>query len=218
MIEARIKQFMLELSHLSSEDRENIEKEIFESVSSSVKSLVAEAVNELEDLGVEDAITHLEISGISGYPMLQSDTGSFDFSTPPVPMLPWLLKNAKVSKNGVLYKRIPIGGEGSKEKVTKDVSGGLSKMNSATPMEDMASEIASAFNSGATTIKQTVEKSTSGEVRFRTATSEQDPSSNWVKPSKEQNISFQVQAINSSLRASIDLEVEKTIKEWRRKI
>lgn len=217
MIESRIKQFMLELSHLSIEEQEDMRQQIVGDISSVIKSLVSSAISELQDLGVEDAITHLELSGVSGYPELRSDTGNFDFSTPPTPMLPWLLKNAKVAKDGTLYKRIPIGGGGSKEKRTKDISSGIDRMNSISPMEDMASEMAASFNAGATPIKKMVEKQ-GGEVHFRTATSKQDPSKDWVLPSKEQNLSFQVQAINQRLRADIDLEVEAIIRGYRRRV
>jgi hypothetical protein len=124
-------------------------------------------------------------------------------------MLPWLLKNGKVAKDGSIYKRIPIGS--GKNKETKKLSMGMEAMSDKGSLSSITEDIVSSFNVSTPVI---VEK-TSEEVRFKTASSKQDPTENWVLPSKDDNISFEVQNINAQIRVKILEDIEDTLNSWR---
>jgi hypothetical protein len=210
MIESKIRAFALEFSQKVGYD---LPSPVEEMIRGQIRTIVVvntqAGVAELISLGVQEADAHAYLVNIDDIPQIFSDSGSFDFSKPRTPMLPWLLKNGKVAKDGSIYKRIPIGS--GKNKETKKLSMGMEAMSEKGSLSSITEDIVSSFNVSTPVI---VEK-TSEEVRFKTASSKQDPTENWVLPSKDDNISFEVQNINAQIRVKILEDIEDTLNSWR---
>lgn len=194
-----------------------------EEIRSEVESIVASAVNQAADQGysinAKEFLAQIRLDASTGYVQISTDSGSLDFSEPELPMLPWLLKNAKVAKDGSLYKVIPVGGDsGNKpEKLSiRDVSSGIGAMTSSRAgVEGMAEEMARAFNGAAiTNTKPRFETKSSGQVEFRVASSKQDATQKWVKPPKDLDMTGLVMSINASIRNDVDEACSKILRKY----
>ena len=69
---------------------------------------MSEAVQAGADVGSSEFISELQAVRSGPSFELTTSSGRTDFSEAPFPMLPRLLKNAKVAKDGSLYKVIPL--------------------------------------------------------------------------------------------------------------
>lgn len=134
---------------------------------------------------------------------LTTESGVMEFSEPPFPMLPHLLKNAKPMKDGSgVYKVIPVGGEPTK------------------PRPSIASNIYDAWKQ---TNAERIEASRAQRARvtpkgskgaFRTATSKQSAQTQWVQPEKVKDFSEPVQSINKELKDSLDQRISAIIQDF----
>lgn len=106
-------------------------------------------------------------------------------------MLPSLLKNAKIAKDGSLYKVIPIG-----KKSTTSIVDAFRRgyKDSATPKTDSAKQ------------------------EFRTASSKQDATRQWVTPARDIDVSQEVDALNVYIREQMDQIIDSTLSTIRRRI
>ena len=120
-----------------------------------------------------------------------TDSGRMDFSKPPSPMLPHLLKNAKPMKNGSgVYKVIPIGKQGPRQKVSVSIVD-TQKRICAERAEKASNQELSMAPVGS-------------KVTFRTATSKQNPMEKWVQPAQEKNFTSDLREINTDLEQNLE--------------
>jgi hypothetical protein len=194
-----------------------------EDISNAVKTIVEEAVYQAESfgssMGAEEFLSQIKLDASSGYIEISTDSGRLNFSTPPVPMLPWLLKNAKTAEDGSRYKVIPVGGGGLSSKpkpVARDITAGLKALSSEeSSATNMAEKMAAAFGMAATTgTSQRQEPKSIAKPEFRVASSKQDATRQWVAPSKELDMSGIVMSINASVRSRIDQACDEVIKRY----
>jgi hypothetical protein len=186
--------------------------------SSIVESIIQKADHEIESVlaqKLEEAMSQAIQAGIDkgsadfindlrpnpGAFVLETSSGSTDFSEPPFPMLPRLLANAKPMKDGSgVYKVIPVGG---RDKNKKPVSANIFDAQKAIQAE-RAEEAKRQYNSVAP----------SGSVTFRTATSKQSADTSWVIPAKEKDFTEELTSINSSLQEEMSSLILSVIREY----
>lgn len=194
-----------------------------EELHDSVMQIVENAVREAEDygssIGAEEFLSQIKLDASSGYIEVSTDSGMTDFSQPAYPMLPWLLKNAKTAKDGTRYKIIPIGGTSSSSKPkpqAKDISAGLNAMSGGTlSTTNMAEEMASAFGLGASSGITEIQKPVSLEKpEFRTATSKQDATRQWVLPAKDLDMTGTLMTVNATIRSEVDKACTNIINKY----
>jgi hypothetical protein len=131
---------------------------------------------------------------------VKTESGQLEFDEPPRPMLPFLLKNAKPMKDGSgVYKVIPVGKPGIKPSFAKDI---------VEEQRRISVERAEAAKQQRRAI------SPAGSQAFRTATSKQNPQTQWVQPAKEKNFTDEVTAINHDLRNSLDDSIRDIITNY----
>lgn len=140
-------------------------------------------------VGGGDVVDQLEIVQRGEYPAITTNSGSTDFTVPELHMLPHLLKNAKMSKDGTLYKVIPIGHSNNRP---KDIFSAYQNVNQSRQMAN---------------INQRDMNKNKREITFRTATSKQDPGSQWVLPPRNYDIAMFLIDINSQLEVAVDSSV-----------
>lgn len=136
--------------------------------------------------------------------MLDTESGVTDFSDPPFPMLDRLLAGgAKPMKDGSgVYKVIPVG-EPSKQP----------KAPIHTNIFDAQKAIAAErYESALSQYNKVAPKGS--KAKFRTATSKQSRTSQWVLPAKEKNFTEDLQEINSTLINSHDEVILEVIKSY----
>jgi hypothetical protein len=223
--------------------------DVVREISSMTSDLLADAMNEAVnvggDIGSVDMIEELRAVRSSGSFEIITDSGKTDFSEAPFPMLPKLLKNAKVSSEGHLYKVIPIENKGAKGtspnskkiSVTVDAAyrsvnearksakadrdavktsdSSLSKMDplsNATTLAAMQS-LSNARNRNASAGMEKT-KTRGPAVDFKTASSKQDPNTQWVMPGKVRNAGPALRDINVRLQESIDDAIDRIIRKY----
>lgn len=145
-------------------------------------------------------INELKLNNISME--LTTTSGNMDFSEPPFPMLPSLLKNAKPMKDGSgVYKVVPVGQPGKDRRlVSTDIAETWKQINAERVEASRAQ-------------RQRVSPGKS-KGTFRTATSKQSAATQWVKPAQEKDFTEQVQGINTELTSSIEEQVRDVIREY----
>ncbi len=132
---------------------------------------------------------------------ITTDSGQLNFDEPPRPMMPYLLKNAKPMKDGSgVYKVIPVG------KPSK-------KPSFATNIQDAQKRISTERIENAKA--QARQIAPAGSQIFRTVTSKQDSSTQWVQPAKEKDFTQEVMDINQNLRNSLSNAINDIIDSYR---
>ena len=192
----RIKQIPEEeIRIISSKARAELELEI-----TSLLDKYKEEAKEIGDAkGLDNFVEQVtEIQIGSGF-NIGTTSGKTDFTVPPFPMLPKLLKNAKVAKDGTLYKKIPM-----KQKTKVSSINAMKKMNSNLKRgsRNKASKKDERYSGGAPT-------------DFRMATSKQDASTKWIHPGKEGNMGPVLADMNARLEAEIDNIIQQVIDKYR---
>ena len=174
------------------------EREIDEAVSSKLNTAMEEAISAGVDQRSPDFINALQMNSVT--PSLEAY--STDFSEPPFPMLPKLLKNAKPMKDGSgVYKVIPVGSRnGPKPGIANNIFDAQKRV-SAERLENAKAQYANVSPS-------------SSKTQFRTATSKQDTQTQWVMPAKEKNFGDILDSINSRLTTDTDSIIEEIIREY----
>jgi hypothetical protein len=155
-------------------------------IESGVEKRSAEFINELQMDNVNMELT--------------TESGNMEFTEPPYPMLSRLLQNAKPMKDGSgVYKIIPVGGpSGNRPKVSTNIYDAMKKIN--------AERIESA--------KKQYSSVSPKESKFRTATSKQDASTQWVKPVQTKDFSQEMRSINNELVRTMDSIVRDIIRSY----
>jgi len=207
-------------------------------ISITTSDILADAMNEAVmvggDVGSVDFIEELKAVRTGPSFEIITDSGRMDFSEPPFPMLPKLLKNAKVAKDGSLYKVIPIKQKTTNKKMSVTTEAAIANINNArriakeqrdTEKETTRGTISSDAMKGADTFSamQSISRSRSKQQRlgqtdgpvinFRTASSKQDAHRSWVIPGKTRDVSAPLREINMSMQDNIDNAIEDIIKK-----
>ena len=213
----------LQIKGYASEYIDDAYREAAREISDAINDSIAYALNQATEAGMavdaDEFVSELRMEYIGNMFEIGTDSGRTDFSEPPFPMIPSLLRNAKVSKEGVLYKVIPVGGKSS------------TSSNAITSLVDAQQKIASsrlqadAGNAGdpissglhfsgafaaqkATSrnkiIKSKIKEKSAQGVKFRTVTSKQDPTTQWVQPAKDKDMTSTLESINVQLKRDIE--------------
>lgn len=195
---------------------------------------MSEAVNVGGDVGSEEMINELRATRIGTTFEITTDSGKTDFSEAPFPMLPRLLKNAKVAKDGSLYKVIPIKQKTSNKQISVTTEAAYENINVARRIakeqRDQEKESArqtispdpmagmDTFSAMQSVNRSRQKQQKTGQVdgpviNFRTASSKQDASKQWVNPGKKRDVSGALREINMNMQDNIDRAIEDIIRK-----
>ena len=202
-------------------------------------SAAEEAVQAGSDARSVEFISDITVTQHGNNFKIDTRSGRTEFSEPPFPMLPKLLKSAKTAKDGSLYKVIPIKGKGSGHStsgLTVTTEAALKSINEARvaakqerdaqkdqfstnlspdTMKGMSTFAAlQAINSARKAFSTMKEKSTEPAVAFRTASSKQDAATKWVMPKREANMDKALNDINHRLQYDLDMAIQDVIKRY----
>jgi hypothetical protein len=226
----------LRFKNLSDSVIDSICDEAAAEISATTSDILADAMNEAVNAGGDAMSLEFidEIRAIRSGPSFQitTDSGRMDFSEAPFPMLPSLLKNAKVAKDGSLYKVIPIkqkSSSNSNQTMAKTTEAAMRNINSSrqAAKAEMANEnrlhSSPDANKGMSTVAtmqainkqrsdKKKEKSNEPTINFRTASSKQDPNTQWVNPGRKVDMSGALNDINANLQDSIDRAIDEIIR------
>lgn len=136
--------------------------------------------------------------------MLDTASGSTDFSDPPMPMLDHLLaRGAKPMKDGSgVYKVIPVGGDTSPRR--PPIHSNIFDAQKAIAAER--------YENALTQYNKIVPKGS--KVSFRTATSKQNRQTQWVLPEKKKDFTEDLAEVNNLLLADYDNVVLGIIRSY----
>ena len=204
-------------------------------ISRTTSDLLADAMNEAVnaggDIGSTDFLDEIRAVRSGNSYDVTTDSGRTDFSEAPFPMLPSLLKNAKVAKDGSLYKVIPMRRKGIQQNSAKTTEAAYAKIESArrqakeergetnrgisSPDSMKGMDTIAAMQAMSKSRQKTPkirEKSTEPAIDFRVASSKQDAASKWVHPGRKIDMSSALANINADLHDSIDRAIEEIIR------
>lgn len=191
---------------------------INETIIDIVTSATAEAVIFAEDLGAEDFISDVDVFQDGYSYKIGTRSGQTDFSVDKVENLPNLLKNAETAKDGTRYKVIPIKEKNEKPKIGVSMFETLKAQQRvlSAKRDAMAADSQSRINrakSVADSVRQNLSRSMVPKMErgattsFRTATSKQDPSTQWVIPEIDRDMTQYLFDLNHR----IDQDVQQAI-------
>ncbi len=173
------------------------EAEIHEAMRSQMVAAEEELVAIGTDMRSADFINELRPK--PGAFEMETASGNTNFSTPPYPMLANLLKGAKPIKDGSgVYKVIPIGGDGPKPSIAMNIYD-VHKAQLVQQQEKLKAK--STRGAGA-------------KPSFKTVTSKQDASINWVYPAQPKDFNEDISRVNNGLKASLEELVQSIIREY----
>jgi len=161
-------------------------------IETAVNQLGQNAVEQAVDIGAQKESAEFinAVQFDTFHHEIATDNGQLNFDEPPRPMMPYLLRNAKPMKDGSgVYKVVPVGKPGTnKPSFAKNIYDEQRRI-SAERMERAKAQVRSIAPVGSQV--------------FRTVTSKQDPTTQWVKPAKEKDFTQEVADINQTLRNTI---------------
>lgn len=198
--------------------RVNLENKGLDSVA--IEGILANARNEIRDAfiyqgeaamelaiekGVEkrsgEFINELRLNAVNME--LTTDSGNMDFSTPPYPNLPNLLRGGKPMKDGSgVYKIIPIKESGARPKVSSTIYDAHKQIN------------AERYESAKERRRAMTPKGSKGETQYRTATSKQDAGTKWVMPAQNKDFTDDVRNLNTEIEQTMDEIIENIIQSY----
>jgi len=209
------------------------QQDVHDAINDIVDNAMLEAAQIGEAMGADDFVGQLQVMRENGTYHLRTLSGKTDFSEPPFPMLPKLLKNAETSKDGVRYKRIPIADrtrqaaatnifdmraranqerrqEVQARKQERDNARKSGSFRGTTPITGLSKAKAylESRRQGNTNIPK-------GAVTFRTATSNQDPETQWVRPGKDKDMTGVLRDINDRIDQDIEAATMDIINQYK---
>ena len=227
----------LKFRNLSERVIDEICDDVSREISYRTSDILADAMNEAVNAGGDamsvDFIDEIKSVRTGASFDIITESGKTDFSEVPFPMLPRLLKNAKVAKDGSLYKVIPIRQKGTENSramgvTTEAAYAGIESARRrakeakddtprayASPDAMKGMDTFSAMQQISKSRQKAPrmrEKSTEPAINFRTASSKQDASSQWVHPGRKVDMGPALVEINSRLHESIDRVIEEVIR------
>lgn len=227
----------LKMKSLSDSVVDEICDDAVREISAATSDILADAMNEAVNLGGDVGSVDFidEIRAVRTGPSFEvtTDSGRTDFSEPPFPMLPKLLKNAKTAKDGSLYKVIPIKQKTSNKSMAVTTEAAMQNINHARKQakeqrdaekESYRGTISPDAMKGMDTFAalQSINRSRQKQpkvgqqsgpiINFRTASSKQDPNKQWVMPGKVRDVSGPLREINMNMHDNIDRAIEDIIR------
>jgi len=209
------------------------QQDVHDAINDIVDNAMLEAAQIGEAMGADDFVEQLQVIRENGTYHLRTLSGKTDFSEPPFPMLPKLLKNAETSKDGVRYKRIPIA-DRTRQAAATNIFDMRARANQERRQEVQArkQERDNARKSGSfrgTTPITGLSKAKAylesrrqsntdipkGAVTFRTATSNQDPETQWVRPGKDKDMTGVLRDINDRIDQDIEAATMDIINQYK---
>lgn len=164
---------------------------------------------------------------------IATQSGKTDFSEAPFPMLPKMLQNAKVAKDGTLYKVIPVKQktsapgrtavfsdaalidiENARRQAKADRTNQGRNSSSPDAMRGMDTFSAMQVIQKSRQKFEAPSKAKVEQVNFRTATSKQDPNTQWVNPGKQEDMGQTLRNINANLHDAIDNTIMEVIRKY----
>lgn len=231
--------YRLKFKNLNEKLIDEICDEVSRDIQMMTSDILAEAMIEAVDAGAQassvDFIDELKAVRSGRSVDIITESGKTDFSEPPFPMLPRLLKNAKVAKDGSLYKVVPIRQKSGETKrnmaVTTEAAYRAIEVARRAAKAEREEQDGRAYTSpnamkGMDTFSamQAISKSrqkqpklrqtTDNEpvINFRTASSKQDASTQWRHPGRPVNMGPALNDINDRLHDAIDRAIEEVIR------
>lgn len=136
--------------------------------------------------------------------VIETESGSTDFSEPPLPMLDKLLaRGTKPMRDGSgVYRVIPVGAPSSSPK----------QPIHASIFDAQKAMYAKQHEESLNLYKKKAPRES--KVNFRTATSKQNRNTQWVLPAKEKDFTEDIRDINELLRESHDDIITRIIREY----
>lgn len=162
------------------------------------------------EYGIDDFVENVHIQANGGSFEIAVIGGKTDFSTPAVEMLPSLLRAGKTSKDGSVYRVIPL--PTVREFKTRSLSNVDAMQARAEEIKKEridhnrqldAGRMAKSLASSAPRARMDVQVTPAVGKEFRTATSKQDQTTQWVRPARDINITNELMDINSRMAAQI---------------
>lgn len=233
----------LRMKNLSESVINTICDEVSRDISIATSDILASSMDEAVAVGADyrapDFIEELRAVRTGPTYEITTDSGRTDFSEPPFPMLPRLLKNAKVAQDGSMYKVIPM-----KQKSTSNnilavtTEAALTNINNARRIakeqrdadkENHRGSVAPDAMKGMDTFSamqqinrsrhiatnnRRQEQTSAAVINFRTASSKQDPSRQWVMPAKHKDLSSPLREINMRMHNEIDSVIQDIIRRY----
>ena len=217
---------MLQLAGVDAEEIDARCADAAREISDELANIVHNAINEAEQRGLEmgatDFVAELTINVAGSNIYIATDSGRTDFSNPPWPMLPGLLRNAKISKKtGHRYKRIPMGKqsaprdsmsatadradalEQSKARIRDDISERSSVVNVNRAAQQYAQEHR---NTRPTKHADKRPDKNGKPTHWVTATDDPNSKTKWIYPAKHYDTASIILDINNELqRLVVDL-------------
>lgn len=214
-------------------------KEISQAISEVISGGLEQAIAEGERVNATDFVAQLRAINVGSYFQVTTDSGQMDFSEPPWPMLPSLLKNAKTAKDGSRYKVIPIKEKTpSKPKRTSPNRTSIEAMRTLDQarregaqgrqarqhgerrgtmsiFED-AKALTGYYNNNKPAERKEVDtrRDEGTTTKFRTASSKQDPAQDWVNPGRKIDMSETIRRINMDMQSEISTRVMQVIDKY----
>ena len=212
---------------------DGIEKEVRREIATRTYDALDDAIQKAQEAGedyrAEDFINELTAVKIGDSFRIGTDSGKTDFSTPPFPMLPKLLKNAKIAKDGSRYKVIPMVKKGTIGLTTESAMGDLNRaradmksMRGHKKLDptDRGESFIGLYNKQRSSGRTTAEKKHTGKgaVDFRTASSKQDANTQWVHPGRNADMTDTLESINNSLFDEVQFIIKDVISRYKEAI
>lgn len=186
---------------LSESAIENIVRQADIEIQQKMQDAMKDAMDQAIEAGVEKESASFinELRPAPGAFILETESGNTSFKEPPFPMLPYLLRNPKIAKDGTLYKVIPVGASSdNKPKISNNIFDAQKNIN-------------------AKRIEEAKERKTgkiSGKQEFRTATSKQSATRDWVIPEKTKDFTEELRSINDRLQDQLEEIIMSTIEDY----
>ena len=206
---------------------EQAEADVDQIIVDVVTDAVAKATDYAIDLGAEEFIEDMEVEEFGGFYRITTASGRTDFSEPEKKMLPHLLQNAEANpETGIKSKVIPVGARGSKKDIFSVMRARQSEITAKreelllnTARSDRAAMMAARFrdiidSSLATRRQERQAQNTrmdGSEVKFRTASSTQDPENDWVIPAKEMDMTGFLMSLNTEMQEAVNYAIPRLV-------
>jgi predicted RNA binding protein with dsRBD fold (UPF0201 family) len=192
-----------------------------------VSNASATAISHAEIIGAQEFVFDIDIAQEGFLYFIKTKSGKTDYSIPRTENLPNLLKNGKPTKDGGKYKVIPL-----RDKKPKVGLSSFETMQNQQRIQDAARTVliennkdnrSARANQMADQFRQELARTVSarqkhaeavGAVSFRTASSKQDPKSQWVIPEIDRDMTQYLLDLNDRIKDTVEDAVTVIINSY----
>jgi hypothetical protein len=178
-----------------------------------VSNNVSSALDYALEIGADEFVDDIQVlPDYNGVYTISSHSGNLDYSKDAQEMLPNLLKNAEVSKDGSRHKVIPMQKKDVQvqqsmfnmlqaRKDAQDAARDALRKHTADKRLGVAAAIREDLSRqlGAIHTSKQATSTRSSDVEFRTASDKQDPHTSWVIPAKQADMTDYIRDLNRQL-------------------